>query len=312
MARPLTTFHGFCGQRSLVKTLRAHCSGAVQKNIPVPHILLGGPSGMGKTHLARATAKELGTTCQEIYSSKDVRKFKVAELLATVKKGDIVFIDEVHALPAECQELLYPALDKQKVPKIDTEHKQVIEGEWIDIAEFTLIAASDQHGKLRNALMQRLVLRFTLADYDDREMRQIVLNYAAELGILLTPQSSRVIAKACRGIPRRARHLLKSLYTCMESSTTVVTVTLARQHLRSLGIDADGLTPEDRKCLKVLVHRGGPVSLKNLAKLCGLDPAAFQRDVEPWLLQRGWIGLDSSGRFLTPAGQQLVAERGLR
>jgi Holliday junction DNA helicase RuvB len=296
----------------LVKTVRDHCQGALQKNIPLPHTLLGGPSGMGKTHLARATAKEMGVSCLEIYASKDVRKAKVVEVLTSVKKADILFVDEVHALPVDCQELLYPALDKQKAPKLDPETKKVVEGEWVSIAEFTLIAASDQHGRVRNALMQRLVLRFTLAEYDLQEMKQIVLNYAAELKVLLTPQSAGVIAKACRSIPRRARHLLKSLYTCMKSPVTVVTATMARQHLRSLGIDADGLTPEDRTCLRVLAERGGPVSLKNLAKLCGLDVVAFERDVQPWLLQRGLIGLNSSGRFLTPTGQKLVAARGLR
>lgn len=312
MPRAIPSFHGFCGQRKIVKTLRAHCAGALTKNMPLPHILLGGPSGMGKTRLARALAEEMGTTCLELYASKDIKKAKVAEVLARVKKADILFIDEVHALPVESQEVLYPAIDKHKAPKLDPETKQVIEEQWVDIPAFTLIAASDQHGKLRNAVVQRMVLRFTIGDYDLREMVQIVWNYAREMKILLTRQAAGVIAKASRCIPRRARHLLESLYTCMAATMCTVTATLARRHLRSLDIDADGLTAEDRKCLRVLAGRGGPMSLTNLAKLCGLDVVAFERDVQPWLLMSGWIGLDSSGRFLTPAGQQLVAERGLR
>lgn len=312
MPRPIPTFHGFCGQRKIVKSLRAHCAGAIAKNMPLPHMLLGGPSGMGKTRLARALADEMGVCCLEVYSSKDVKKPKVAEVLAQLKKADILFIDEIHALPVECQEVLYPAVDKQKAPKLDPESRAVIEGQWVDIPAFTLIAASDQHGKLRNAVVQRMVLRFTIGDYDRREMVQIVLNYAHEMKILLTRQAAGVIADASRFIPRRARHLLLSLHTCMTSTMTAVTATLARKHLRSLDIDDEGLTAEDRKCLRVLAERGGPMSLTNLAKLCGLDKVAFERDIQPWLLMRGLIGLDSSGRFLTPAGQQLVAERGLR
>ena len=312
MPRPIELFHGFCGQPAIVQAIRTHCAGAIQRSLALPHMLLGGPSGMGKTHLAHATAAELGTRCIGVFSSKDARRPAMIEKLSSVKFGDIFFVDEIHALPIESQELLYPAIDRQQIPKLEIEKKRTVENGWIDIPKFTLIAATDQPGHLRHALQQRIVLRFTLTEYAPREMRQIALNYAAELGVLLTPQSATVIASACRGTPRRARHMLESLNLCLKEPQAPVTASAARKHLLSLGIDALGLTPDDRRCLRILAERGSPISADNLARALGLDRAALQREVEPFLIQRGWLGTASCGRFLTPAGQALVAGRGLR
>ena len=311
MGHPLPSFHGFVGQRDIARSLQAHCQGAVAKGNPLPHIRLDGPSGSGKTRLAKAVAKEMGTSCLEVYASRQIRKLQLVETLASVKTGDIVFIDEIHALPTDCQELLYPAIDRQEVPEIDAEKRCAVEGKWKKVPQFTLVVATDQPGRLQKALRQRMVLRFTLSEYTEAELRQIVFNYAAERNMLLKPQAATRLALAARGIPRRARHLLESLRTVMTDLGMEVTKVLVVRHLKSLGVDADNLTPTDRRYLSILHNGGGRMSLASLALQLGLDAGTVYQETETYLQRKGLIAIGSGGRHLTDAGKRLAAERGL-
>jgi len=282
------------------------------KGQALPHLLLAGPSGMGKTELAKCVAAEMGVTCLDFYSSPQTKRWQLARHLALIQRpGDIVFIDEIHALPDGVQELLYPAIDRHRVPAINEERHRVLENEWLTIPSFTLIVASDQPGKLKNALKQRCVLRYTLGHYTEREMRVIVSNRAAEVGILLSPQAAKRIAAASRGVPRRAKHILHSLHTVMEDPDVTVTKGVANKHLLSIGINADNLTHADRMYLSILGTRRSAVSLHDLASQIGLDEESVRHDVEPYLIRRGLVGVESRGGSLTAAGTVYVNERKL-
>ena len=311
MGRPIETFHGFCGQAETVASLRDHCSGAMAKSTPLPHVCLMGPSGMGKTELTRCVAAELGTTCHNFFASPSSKRWQLAVALSKIQKSDIFFVDEIHALADGVQECLYPAIDKLQVPQVDPVTHRIVENEWVTIPPFTLICATDQPGKLKNALRQRLVLRYTLGDYTDREMRVIVGNRAAELGVLLSPQAATRIAQAARGVPRRARHILHSLHTCLDDTTVVVSKVAANRHLASIGIDKDDLNGNDRAYLGVLGRRGGFVSLETLAMQLGLDDVTLKREVEIHLTKRELVSVDSRGRSLTDAGRKYVSDRRL-
>ena len=304
MPRPLPCWQNFVGQRDIVASLRAHARGAKRQSVILPHIALGGPSGVGKTHLARAVAKEMGVACHEFYSSRASKKWDVANRLSQVNRADVFFIDEVHALPTDCQELLYPAMDRLRVPAVDLESHRVLDNEWVNIPPFTLIVATDQPGTLLKALKQRIVLPFTLDYYGDDEMRQIAMNYADETGVRLTAQAATRIAEAARGIPRRARHLLTSLKTAMRDPGVEVSKTMVDAHLASIGINGDNMTPNDIRYLKILSERRGHVSLANLAIQLGTDTVAVQTDIEGYLIKRKLIGVDCRGRFLTPEGRK--------
>ena len=312
MPRPIQSWHGFVGQRKIVASLAEHSRGAQLKGETLPHIAFEGTSGTGKTHLANALADDMQTKCHDFYSSKQAKKWKLAQMMAAVKKGDILFIDEIHSLPSDCQELLYPALDRHEVPAVDPEKRRVVEGEWIQIPPFTLVVATDQPGLLRNALKQRIVLRYTLSRYGVAELRQIILNHAASLGILLKPQAATRLAEAARGIPRKARRTLESLRTSMVDLQVEVTKGMMDRYLNSIGIDKENLTETDIRYLKILLARKKHVSLRNLAIQLGTDVVAVQADVEGYLTQRGLIGIESGGRFLTPDGATFCAERGLQ
>ena len=311
MARPVPTFHGFSGQRETVETVIEHCTGAKSQSVPLPHTLLCGPSGIGKTAFARAAAEEMGTGIVSLYCTESTRRSSLAGKLASLNTGDILFLDEVHALAPDCQELLYPAIDELTAPKVSPDTGRLT-GEMVALKPFTLILASDQCGRLRNALKRRIPLQFTFSEYDIGEMRVIVGNYAAKLNILLKDQAVTRLAEAARGLPRKARHLMESLKMCAKDpSADIAKPDIVRQ-LRMLGIDGDNLDNNDRRYLAFLARRGGHVSLQNMGSALGLDLPMIVRDIEGYLIRRGLVGIEARGRFLTEIGRGLVMDRGIK
>lgn len=308
MARPINTWHGFAGQSSIVQALKDHCSGAVAKNQPLPHICLAGLSGMGKTNIANCISKELGTTFHPFFCSPQVKRWQMAKHLANVQRCDIVFLDEIHQLAPAVQEVLYPAIDSGRVPVVN-ENNRIVENEWVEIPEFTVVIATDQPGQLVNALRQRMALRFVLQPYAIEEMKVIVSSRASEIGILLSPQACKRIAEAARGVPRRARHLLQSLQTVLEDTDVSISKIMANRHLASIGIDKDNLVDSDRQYLSVLARASKPVSLRNLTSSLGLDEMSVLRDVEPYLMHSELVAVQSRGRTLTEKGQKFVLDR---
>ena len=311
MARPLPTLHGFVGQRSIVDTLQAHVQGARSKSEPLPPTLLVGPSGIGKTELAKAIASETATNFVELYSPSNPRRWQIIEILRALKPLDVAFIDEIHTFPGECQELLYPAIDLHRVPEVDTDKHRIVPGKWVDIVPFTLIAATDQPGTLRKALKSRFVMQYLLDYYNVSELRQIVLNHAAELGILLTPQAATRLAEAARGIPRYACRRLESYRIWSQDLEQEVTRGMIDRYLCSLGIGENNLTSTDVRYLEILRDRGGRASLDTLALQLNLDAIAVKFDVEAYLVRRGLIGIERGGRVLTGQGRQILSDGGL-
>lgn len=308
--RPIQTWHGFAGQSGIVNSLKEHCQGATAKNQPLPHLCLAGPSGMGKTAIASCVSKELGTNLLPLFASPQTKRWQLARLLSQVKRCDVVFIDEIHQLHDSVQEVLYPAIDNHKVAIVD-EANRIQENQWLDIPQFSVIVATDQPGAIVNALRQRMALRYVLQPYSTPEMRVIVSNRAAEIGILLSPQACSRIAEAARGVPRRAKHILQSLHTVIEDAGVIVSKTMSNAHLASIGIDRENLTESDRRYLGVLGRANRCVSLNNLSQSLGLDEASVVRDVEPYLMQMELISVESRGRSLTEQGRRYVQDRRL-
>jgi len=310
--RPLPSFHRFCGQEQIVDNIKAHCVGAKAKGEPLPHTALSGSSGMGKTALASCIAKEMETNFLSFYCSQRTRPCQLTKHLAGIKKADIVFLDEIHALTDTAQEVLYPAIDRMQIPKLDPESNRIIENEWQDIPPFTLVVATDQIGGLKNAFKARLVLQYTLVPYSVREMREIIRNTASDLKILLSEQAITRIAEASRSIPRRSKQLLTSIRICEDNPDTVtITLDIARKRLKALGIDEDNLDGNDRRYLAAVAGGGSFVALQTLSLQLGLDEITLRRDIETYLTRKGLIAIAPRGRFLTAAGKQLVQDRRL-
>jgi Holliday junction resolvasome RuvABC ATP-dependent DNA helicase subunit len=288
--------------------LKEQIAGSLRAGTPLPHVLLSGTSGSGKTHLSKAVAKGMGTHLHECYCSDQVTRAILAGLLAKVNTADCVYLDEVHALRGPVQELLYPAVDRLKVPVV--QGGLIIEGEWLDIKPFTLILSTDQPAKIRNALLQRVPLPFHLGCYTEQEMRVIVANYAADIGILLTTQALTRLAQVSRGLPRTARHRLEVLKNAIGCPEKAVTKAQVERHLKLHGIDADNLTAQDRKYLSIFAdNHGASVSLQSLALHLGSDELTLRRENEMYLCERGWVSIDPRGRCLTDKGMEYVKSR---
>lgn len=311
MARALMTFHGFCGQVKIVQLLLQLCRGALAQNVPLPHFRFGGRSGAGKTALAKAVAIEMGTGFHSLFCSRETTKLLLIETFLLIEKSSIFFLDEVHALSTDCQELLYQAIDNLAVPKVDPENKRISADEKVQIQPFTLIVASDQCGKLRPALRRRIVLEFTLDYYPVAEMRLIVGNYAAELGILLSAQATTRIAEAARGLPRKVRHLMQPLKLCVKDPSSEISKPEVDRCFNDMGIDDNNLTTVDRRYMAFLAQRAGHVSELNICSALGLDRQLVATEIEGYLIRQGLVGIDGRGRFLTDSGRALVVKGGV-
>ena len=315
MPRPLPSFHGFIGQPEIVQSAKRLVEGCVASGKPFPNTLLTGPSGIGKTQLCESIALAFGTNLHYVLGGREVRRINICELLGECEHGDILFLDECHALRADVQEVVYPAIDKRQTLRVDGKGKnQTLTDQWRRIAPITIIAATDRPGDLRNALRRRLPQTYTLLTYTDRELREIVAVRAAQIGVLLTPQARGALAGVCRGTPRTVRHLLErlSLYY-PNSGESTLTQRDVREFLKGEGIDDFGLSETDRAYLHVLAGREGRlVSLNSIAISIGHDADYVVHEIEGYLVRLGFVSVERGGRMLTEKGMEVAKKRARR
>jgi Holliday junction resolvasome RuvABC ATP-dependent DNA helicase subunit len=302
MRRP-KDFHGFIGQRRAVRFLQRQLRGAQALGQPCPHLLFVGESGMGKTRLARALAKEYGTELHVLLGKANPAQ--LCERLVRVRRGDFLFLDEAHNLPRDTQESLYEVIDDWRVKDRVGDKAEVArdaDGRLI-IQPHSLILATDQPGELLNALQKRMGYTVTLTKYSMDELIEITYAAASQLDLLLSPQGMRAVAGASQGQPRRAKQHLEGLRRAFHSSTGQLSVENVRHYLKSAGVDAAGLDRLQREYLRKL-RRLGTASLDTLANLVGVDAAYARGQVEPGLVALGFLRISQSGRRLTPAGRE--------
>lgn len=262
--------------------------------------MLQGPSGVGKTALARALAEEYGAGLIKVvgYCGHAELTRKLTEL----KQAEFLFVDECHRLgPAE-QELLMETIENRNVPGL----AKAAGAQRVAIPTWTLVLATDQPGKLLDALYKRIVITVELDLYTTTELKEIVEVAAARIGLQLSPQAARVIAEASHGLPRRAEHHLMKLRLHFPAADRPLGRAEVSEYLRSFELDESGLGRLGRRYL-VTLREMGSASLESLARILGTDTDYVKKQVECVLLRRGLIGIDSSGRKLTTKGREWVA-----
>jgi Holliday junction DNA helicase RuvB len=305
MSRPVPSLFGFVGQGHILPGLKRIAEGAKDRGEAFPHTLFGGNSGLGKTFLGRVLALLFGTTLHVLLCRRDLDELAIGLAARDWASGDIVALDETHALPPYIQELLYGTMENGVVPEAtqDASQEWTVNGQRT-IPKLTIVAATDQPGKLLPAFRKRFVLNYMLRPYTLREMKVIVRQRASEKQMLLTRQAISVLGKASRSLPRRAGHLLDTLamYHGAQNPAEYTKVHVAKC-LRSVGVDDNGLTTLDRAYVKFLAECGTRgASLRVLEAKLQCDAGYLVKEVESYLIQLGFLTIGPAGRVLTEAG----------
>ncbi|MHC5024600.1 MAG: Holliday junction branch migration DNA helicase RuvB [Planctomycetota bacterium] len=296
------TLGEYIGQRDLVEKLSIGLEAARQRSEPMEHVLLHGPPGLGKTTLAHVIAEEMQTS---VCITSGPALTKGADLVGTLTKmqpGDVLFIDEIHRMPAAVEEYIYPAMEDFRIDfTLDAGmHAKVV---TYNLKPFTLIGATTRAGLLTGALRSRFGITHHLRFYEEADLVTIIERAAARLGMdPLDPPALHTIASRSRGTPRVALRLLRRVrdFGQVRAAGRIDQAVIA-EALALEGVDAIGLDPLDRAYLTTIagVYEGGPVGVEAIAATLGEDSGTLEDVVEPYLLQIGFLARTRQGRRLT-------------
>ena len=309
--RPLS-FDDYIGQEKVKKQLNIFIEAAKIKGSALPHSLFFGPPGLGKTTLAEIISNTLGKNIIFTSAPSIEKGGDIASLVMDLKKGDILFIDEIHALKKSFEELLYPAMEDFVLDiKLDN-YKENQGPIRIPIEEFCLIGATTRPGLLSNPFRDRFTITQQLEYYTVEELNRIIQRSAKILGLKITSSAAcNEIAIRSRGTARIANNLLKLVgdYAIVKNNGNI-NLEITKEALDDLNIDSIGLDNVDRKILHAMayIYKEKAVGIKNLATYAGEDKDTIESMVEPYLLQQGLILRTEKGRKLTDKGLNYVTK----
>ncbi len=304
------TLDDYVGQPTLVEKLRITLEAVKQRGEPMEHVLLHGPPGLGKTTLSHIIANEMGTHVTVTAGPALTKGGDLVGTLTKLQRGDVLFIDEIHRLPAAVEEFIYPAMEDFKIDfTIDTGmHAKTIP---IDLKPFTLIGATTRAGLLSGPMRSRFGIAHNLEFYNQADLLSILRRSAdlLQIDVERAEDALHAIARRSRGTPRIANRLLRRVrdYAQVKAHNRfddrVVDAALKLE-----GVDDAGLDEIDRKYLKVIgtTYEGGPVGLEAVAATLGEDAGTLESMVEPYLLQMGLLARTRKGRMLTRDGASYV------
>jgi len=299
--RPLA-FADFVGQKDVIANLKVFVEAARGRGEAMDHVLLSGPPGLGKTTLAQIIAREMGVNFRATSGPVISKAGDLAALLTNLEPRDVLFIDEIHRLNPSVEEILYPALEDYELDLIIGEGPAA-RSIKIDLAPFTLVGATTRAGLLATPLRDRFGIPVRLEFYDVVELTKIVVRGAGLLGVDLSADGAREIARRARGTPRVAGRLLRRVRDLAEhEGATVIDRAVADKALRRLGVDDIGLDAQDMRYLRTIceMFSGGPVGADTMAAALSEARDALEDVIEPYLIQKGFLQRTPRGRVATP------------
>lgn len=293
----------YIGQTKAKENLSVYIEAAKFRGEPLDHVLLYGPPGLGKTTLATIIASELGVNIRTTSGPAVEKQGDLAAFLTSLTANDVLFIDEIHRLRPNVEEILYPAMEDYAIDMFLGKGPSA-RSLRLDLPRFTLVGATTRAGQLTSPLRDRFGVILRLEMYNIKELTTIVLRSASILGIPIESDGATEIARRSRGTPRVANRLLKRVRDFAQvRANGIISKPVADSALDAMEIDKLGLDQIDRRMLEniITVYGGGPVGLESLAASVGEETITLEDVYEPYLMQIGFLNRTPRGRCATPA-----------
>ena len=294
----------FVGQQAARENLRIFVNAAKSRGEPLDHVLFHGPPGLGKTTLAGILAREMGVGFRATSGPVIAKSGDLAALLTNLEDGDVLFIDEIHRLNPAVEEVLYPAMEDRALDLMIGEGPSA-RSVRIDLPRFTLVGATTRQGLLTTPLRDRFGIPVRLNFYTVEELEQVIRRAARLLGVGISDDGSREVARRSRGTPRISGRLLRRVRDFAHAvGAEEIDAGVADKALSRLEIDALGLDAMDRRYLTMIadLYGGGPVGVETLAAGLSEPRDTIEDVIEPYLIQLGLIARTARGRCLNGRG----------
>ena len=293
----------YIGQEKIKSNLKVYIDAAKSRGEPLDHVLFYGPPGLGKTTLSGIIANEMGVNMKVTSGPAIEKPGEMAAILNNLQEGDVLFVDEIHRLNRQVEEVLYPAMEDYAIDIMlgkDSSARSI----RLELPKFTLVGATTRAGLLTAPLRDRFGVVQKLEFYTPKELETIIIRSAGVLNVEIEPEGAAEIAKRSRGTPRLANRLLKHVRDFAQVKYQgIITREVADFALDILDVDKLGLDQNDRNILLTMIQKfsGGPVGLDTLAAALGEDAGTLEDVYEPYLLMNGLLNRTPRGRVATEA-----------